>query len=89
MTEMYKAQITCMQQQNDDLSRQLESSDVERYNHARDIVDAFLLQIKAFREGFWRVARPLSKDDFNELMEYVTGDAALLAENDWSDFEEE
>lgn len=88
MTEMYKAQITCMQQQNDDLSRQLESSDVERYNHARDIVDAFLLQIKAFRESFWRVAGPLSKDDFKELMEYVTGDAALLAENDWSDFED-
>lgn len=88
MTEMYKAQITCMQEQNDDLSRQLESSDVERYNHARDIVDAFLLQIKAFRESFWRVAGPLSKEDFNELMNYVTGDAALLAENDWSDFKE-
>ena len=88
MTEMYKAQITCMQEQNDDLARQLEGSDVERYNHARDIVDAFLLQIKAFRESFWRVAGPLSKDDFKELMEYVTGDAALLAENDWSDFED-
>lgn len=88
MTEMYKAQITCMQEQNDDLARQLEGSDVERYNHARDIVDAFILQIKAFRESFWRVAGPLSKDDFKELIEYVTGDAALLAENDWSDFED-
>lgn len=88
MTEMYKAQITCMQQQNDDLSRQLESSDVERYNHARDIVDAFLLQIKAFRESFWRVAGPLSEEDFNELMDDIRVDAALLAKNDWSDFKD-
>lgn len=89
MTEMYKAQITCMQEQNDDLARQLEGSDVERYNHARDIVDAFILQIKAFRESFWRIAGPLSEDDFNELMDDIKVDSAMLAQNDWSDFEEE
>ena len=89
MTEMYKAQITCMQEQNDDLARQLEGSDVERYNHARDIVDAFILQIKAFRESFWRIAGPLSEDDFNELMDDIRVDSAMLAQNDWSDFEEE
>lgn len=89
MTEMYKAQITCMQEQNDDLARQLESSDMERYNHARDIVDAFILQIKAFRESFWRIAGPLSEDDFNELMDDIRVDSAMLAQNDWSDFEEE
>lgn len=88
MTAMYKAQINSMQEQNDDLARQLESSDVERYNHARDIVDAFLLQIKAFRESFWRVAGPLSLEDFNELMDDIRVDAALLVENDWSDFKE-
>lgn len=89
MTEMYKAQITCMQEQNDDLARQLEGSDVERYNHARDIVDAFILQIKAFRESFWRIAGPLSEDDFKELMDDIRVDSAMLAQNDWSDFEEE
>ena len=89
MTEMYKAQITCMQEQNDDLARQLESSDMERYNHARDIVDAFILQIKAFRESFWRIAGPLPEDDFNELMDDIKVDSAMLAQNDWSDFEEE
>lgn len=88
MTEMYKAQITCMQEQNDDLARQLESSDMERYNHARDIVDAFILQIKAFRESFWRIAGPLSEDDFNELMDDIRVDSAMLAQNDWSDFED-
>lgn len=88
MTAMYKAQINSMQEQNDDLARQLESSDVERYNHARDTVQAFHIQLRSFRESFWRVAGSLPDEDIDELLANLVEDAVLITENDWSDFED-